>query len=275
MAKTKRPSNVETHLTSQWGDLSKYLIADFYMVNKRENGKWGRAAENITVSAPLVEASMEVALNWQSPFEQSGAESKAPMLMAMLQSGVLAPVVGSLLDLVGGSGKKVQENADQAAANSARFLTQFEGKTGITKLNSTQVFTGMPPIKIQVSALFRAWTDTAHEVEAPFDQLMQWALPEYLESRADYATLLGRAASAANGQPLTQVDVLLPSKSPVRVGMTYKNRVFSPLVIESIGFPMQSPVDSKGRYAELLVPMTLCTLTALDRNDWGNTQTPL
>lgn len=42
----------------------------------------------------------------------------------------------------------------------------------------------------------------------------------------------------------------------------------TPLVIESIGQPISSPVDSSGKYVELLVPMTLCTLTAPDREDW-------
>ena len=44
---------------------------------------------------------------------------------------------------------------------------------------------------------------------------------------------------------------------------------YSPLVIESIGQPIDSAIDSDGRYVELLVPMTLCTLTAIDRDDWA------
>ncbi|MBJ7575674.1 hypothetical protein [Luteimonas sp. MC1828] len=50
--------------------------------------------------------------------------------------------------------------------------------------------------------------------------------------------------------------------------MTYKGKTYAPLVIESIGQPIGSPVASTGRFVELLVPMTLCTLTALDRDDW-------
>jgi hypothetical protein len=34
--------------------------------------------------------------------------------------------------------------------------------------------------------------------------------------------------------------------------------------------PLDSPIDRDGRFVELLVPMTLCTLTALDRQDWIN-----
>jgi hypothetical protein len=55
--------------------------------------------------------------------------------------------------------------------------------------------------------------------------------------------------------------------------MQYKGRTFSPLVIESIGMPLSSPVDASGRFVELAVPLTLCTLTALDRQDWSDTRT--
>ena len=68
------------------------------------------------------------------------------------------------------------------------------------------------------------------------------------------------------------VEALMPSKSPTRVAMKFKGRTYSPLVIESIGMPMNSPVDANGQYVELAVPMTLCTLTALDRKDWANSQ---
>ena len=61
----------------------------------------------------------------------------------------------------------------------------------------------------------------------------------------------------------------MPSKSPNKISFRYKNRTFAPMVIESIGMPLQSPIDSSGNFVELLVPMTLCSLTALDRDDWG------
>ena len=62
--------------------------------------------------------------------------------------------------------------------------------------------------------------------------------------------------------------MLAPSKAPAEIAMTYKGKTYAPLVIESIGQPINSPVDCSGRFVELLVPMTLCTLTALDREDW-------
>jgi hypothetical protein len=252
-------------LSSEWSGLSKHLLATFYEVRKNDSGRWVQDSQcdPQAVQAPLTEASMEIVLNWQSPFEQAGAESKAPALMSMLQSGALQPLVTML------GGQNDSEKAASAQQNSNKFLSQFEGRTGITKLNSTQVFTGMPPAKIQVTALFRAWKNPLAEVETPFEKLMAWALPVKLSPDG---TFLERGVKAAKGG-LQAIDVLMPSKSPIRIAMQYKGRTFSPLVIESIGMPLSSPVDVSGRFVELAVPMTLCTLTALDRDDWTGART--
>ncbi len=244
-------------LSSLWDGLNPNLIASFYQVDRE--GK--RIDTTITVKAPLVEAEMEVSLNWQSPFENAGPESKAPALLAMLQSGALQPFVDALLNK-----PKEGEQASGAQKASSDFLKQFEGRTGITKLNSTQVFTGMQPIKFSVQALFRAWRDAATEVEAPFEQLMQWALPEKL---SDDGTVLPRLVGAARGET-GAIEALLPSLSPVLIALQYKGRTFAPLVIESIGMPLSSPIDAGGNFVELLVPMTICSLTALDKTDWAN-----
>lgn len=258
MSNITAPSLNANTLSSLWDGLSPHLIASFYEVVKTGDDAWARTPKSdpITVMAPLTEANMEIALNWQSPFEQAGPESKAPALMAMLQSGALQPIIDAVMG-------KAKEGAAQKKSN--EFLSQFEGRTGITKLNSTQVFNGMPPIKIQVTALFRAWRSAATEVEAPFNKLMEWALP--IELSKD-GSVLARAAETAKGD-MGYVEALMPSKSPTRIAMKYKGRTYSPLVIESIGMPLSSPVDANGRYVELAVPMTLCTLTAIDRKDWG------
>jgi len=259
---TPAPSRNANPLTSLWDGLSPYLIASFYEVAKTGEDSWGiieGQTDPVAVHAPLTEANMEMVLNWQSPFEQSGPESRAPAMMAMLQSGALQPIVDALLG-------RTPEERTAAQQKSDGFLRQFEGRTGITRLNSTQVFNGMPPVKITVTALFRAWRDAANEVEAPFNKLMEWALP--IELSKD-GSVLARAAEMTKGD-MGYVEALMPSKSPTRIAMQYKNRVFSPLVIESIGMPLNSPVNGDGRFVQLAVPMTLCTLTAIDRKDWRN-----
>lgn len=247
------PSATKTILKSLWDGLNDHLIAKFYEVDRKM-----KPIGDVEVWAPLTEANFEIVLNWNSPFENAGAESKAPMLLAMLQSGALQPLIDAAF------GKSSKADASEASKKSSEFMRQFEGRTGITKLNSTQVFTGMPPVKIPVVALFRAWRDPVQEVEAPLDQLMNWALPEVLSPDG---TIVSRGIEAAKGNA-GALDVLLPSKSPTMIAMRYKGRTYGPLVIESVGQPISSPVDSSGRFVSMAVPLTLCSIAAIDRADW-------
>jgi len=240
-------------LSSDWQGLSEHLIATFYEVDSKGIPVVGPNGEQTIVKAPLTESSLDVVLNWQSPFEQMSAESKAPTLFAMLQSGALQPIADAMF----GKGGNAQQK-------STSFLKQFEGRTGITKLNSVQVFSGMPPLKLPLTAHFRAWTDPASEVNAPVDQLMAWSFPQFLESDS---TLLSRAIEGIKGER-DALSALLPSKSPTYIALQYKGRTYSPLVIEAINYPTNSPIDENGDYVEMAIAMTLCTLTAIDRNDW-------
>lgn len=242
---TKQP------LSSLWDGLSPHLLATFYEVDRE--GKRPKGTEDITVKAPLIDGTFSVSLQWSSPFEAAGAEAKAGTIVAMLQSGALQPMVDSL-----NLGKSINTKATE-------FLKGFEGRTGITKLNSTQVFNGMPPADIQCTLLFRAWKNPSREVMNPFDQLMSWALPQEL---AGQSTLLSRGADYISGKEKEFLNVLLPSKSPVMIAMVYKGRTYSPMVIESISNDLISPIDSSGDYVSLAVPLKLNSLTAIDRLDW-------
>lgn len=249
----------QSTLTSLWDGLNEHLQASFYEVEKIDTDVWQRKSDSVVVKAPLLDANLELGLQWQSPFESAGPETKAPALFSMLQSGSLQPVVDALF------GRVSEENSVQQQTSD--FLTQFEGRTGITKLNSTQVFNGMEPMKISAQVLFRAWRDAAKEVEAPMNQLVSWALPVELSKDASIAA---RAAQTARGD-MDYIDALMPSRSPIVIGMTYKGRTYMPLVIESIGVPLSSPINSDGKFVHVQMPITLCSLTAIDRQDWANT----
>ncbi len=138
-------------LTSLWDGLSPHLIASFWEVKRdgsSKDGYWSQVDGSPIVRAPLSDANLEMLLNWQSPFENAGPESKAPGIFAMLQSGTLQPVIDALNPF-----KSDKQTSGKFEAG-AGTLKQFEGRTGITKLNSTQVFNGMSPVKITVTALF-------------------------------------------------------------------------------------------------------------------------
>ncbi|SEN72811.1 hypothetical protein [Nitrosomonas marina] len=262
------PSLENKTLSSAWDGLSPHLIASIYQIERTENGAYARTknTDPDIVQTPFSEASMEISLNWQSAFEHSGPENRAPTLLAMLQSGAFLP----LIDAVFGGSQEQQANiATQAQQRSNEFIRQFEGRTGITKLNSTQVFNGMPPVKFQVTALFRAWRDPYAEVEAPFEKLMSWSLPVKLSPDG---SVLARSVNSARGET-GFIDALVPSIAPVLVALRYKNRTYAPLVIESVTDPISSPIDVEGHFIEKAVPMTLATLTAIDRDDWAGYRT--
>lgn len=252
-------------LSSDWTGLSPFLLAKFYRVTADENRVWARA-EGPEVQAPLMESNLEVSLTWQSPFEQSGPDSKAPALVAMLQSGALQSVF-TMLSSSDKDREAAAQNVDKRRSDTDTFLKSFEGRTGITKLNSTQIFTGMPPVKIQVTALFRAFSDARREVELPFVQLMQWALPQKLAPDGTLTNLV--SAVRGSGGAAGVLRTLLPSLAPVVLGFEYKRRSYMPVVIETIGEPLSSPITSDGYYSELVVPLTISSLTALDRDDYA------
>ncbi len=240
----------ETVLTSEWGKLSEHLVASFWEVDRA--GK--RVDPDLTLKAPLLDPSLEVTLNWQSPFENVGSDV-LPTLQQLLSSGEAKKNAGLIDEFLS---KFVDLDLSAAVAT-------LEGKASITKLNSTQIFNGMPPIKFQVTLLFRAWKDAKREVEQPLEQFMKWALPVHL----DNTTGLQRVSKAVNDE-ISGKEAFLPSQTPVFIAMKYKNRIYKPLVVESVSVPLSSPIDKNGNFVELSVPVQLASLAAIDRNDWAS-----
>lgn len=240
---------------SSWQGLNNNLIAKFYPVATvyDENGNkhyYKDLTQGGVVVAPILDgAEIEYALNWQSPFENTGTDSKVPALTAMLQSGSLTSVLQPF------------------SQSSSSYLQNFEGRTGITKLNSTQTFSGMPPIKMNVKLLFRAFKNAKKEVTIPMAQLIKWAVPTKL---AKDGVAMGVITKMTDDQAHKLNDYLLPSEAPTLIAMEYKGRVYKPLVIEAITDPIDSPITSNGHYTRAEVSLTICSLTALDRQDIKN-----
>lgn len=247
MATTTSP--VTKVYASEWSGINSHLLAYFFACEL--NGNPSEKDIDIVV-APIVESSCDFTFGWSSPFENTGADSKAPMLSAMLQSGALKETTEAL-----------------GGASSLQNILQSEvGKTGITKLNSTQIFTGMQPIKISATLLFRAWKDSKVEVEDPIDKLIGWALPKKLASDG----LTVRLMSAGSGIK-DMIDAALPSETPQLVGMFYKGRTYAPLVIESVSNPINNLVDKNGNRVEAELVLSLGSLTAWDSTDWKTLKT--
>ncbi|WP_321821479.1 MULTISPECIES: hypothetical protein [unclassified Burkholderia] len=254
-----------TILKSDWTGLNPNLLAKFYPLKRTSDG-WAQsndvrqisAADKFTVDdgyevwCPVTDGQSEMTLNWHSPFEGAGAESKAQTLSAMLQSGELSPFVQAVGERVG-----VTSTADAASA----ALASAEGRAGITKLNSTQVFQGMPPVKLSMTLHFRALIDPVSEVKAPISMLKQWAVPQYLAADGVVTN------AVKNGAQDGIVQTIFPSMTPQIIGMRYGDMTWEPLVIESVSDPFTGPRDVDGVMISCSVNVTLATLTALDRRD--------
>ncbi|MCP1317843.1 hypothetical protein [Halomonas sp. 707B3] len=236
-----------------WDGINPSLIASIYEVDHKGEPVEGMPAVHCLF---VDDANLEATLNWQSPFDGAGPEARAPTLSAMLQSGAIQP----LADRVGAGGatKQVSETA--------------RGRTGITKLNSTQVFSGMPPLRLQATIMLRAWRDPQAEVEEPLDQLMGWALPKELAPEGTLLTAAVDWVSEGDRNVNGFVEAAMPSFAPSLLAIRYKNRLYAPMVIETIGVPLNSPSDKYGRFVQLQLPVTLSTLTAWDQRDWNDSR---
>ncbi|AXE97737.1 hypothetical protein [Paraburkholderia hospita] len=253
-------------LSSKWDGLNPALIGVFYPVRRADSGSgWQRllgkrtlsSADNFVVDdgfevhTPITDGSQEISLNWHSPFEGSGTESTIPTLSSMLQSGALSPDVAAL------AAKISAEHGDGAI----ELLRNAAGRTGITKLNSTQIFSGMPPVKFSFTAHFRALTDPQSEVRDPITQLEQWAVPQVLANDGIIAGAL------KNGLRNLGLETIFPSVAPQLLAMRYGDQTILPIVIESMSKPITVPRSSKGEVLNVAVQMTVATLTAIDRRD--------
>lgn len=238
--------NVEIY-KSDWTGLSPHLVGYLSQVKKRAGGWFPDPNHYVSVHAAISEASMEVVVGWNSQFENGGGDG-IPTTEALLQAGYPQ----QMIDALGLSGTSIGNEVKNLAS-------KFTGRSSVTKLNSTQVFDSMQPAKINATLFLRAWSDPVEEVEKPLDQLMRWALPQHLAAGG----LISRYSKGAS-----LVDALMPSISPHIIALTYKNRYYAPLVIESITVPLDSPVDAHGHFVSLQIPIVLSTLTAIDSADW-------
>jgi hypothetical protein len=250
-------------LSSDWTGLSRHLIASFFPVRRIVEGtdvRWEREPNSIEVQAPLTEGQLDQTANWTSPFENQTADAKLSSLSSMLQIGGFEAILNSLQEVVGKDGY-----VGGKLNSASKALLTLQGKSAVTKLNSTQIFSGMPPLKITATAHFRALLDADAEVRRPMQQLMEWALPKKLSAQG----LVGNAL--ASDKELGWRTVY-PSEAPQIIGMTYADCLFVPMVIENMPQPLTNPRDRDGRMLHAAITFTLGSLTALDKDDWAATR---
>ena len=255
-----------------WDGINKNLIASIYEVDS--NGDQLYESGSILRCLFVDDANLEATFNWQSPFENSGTGSLTPSLSAMLQSGMIQPIVENVRGMLSSSEREKFDKATPGswADKTAGAVEHARGRTGITKLNSTQVFTGMQPMRLQANIMLRAWRDPEDEVEKALNLLMDWALPRYLAPEGTLLTAALDWAGSENRTAKSLVEAALPSEVPALLAIKYKQRVFAPMVVESISLPLNSPSDKYGRFVQMQIPVTFATLTAWDGQGWQGAQ---
>ncbi|QLG96714.1 hypothetical protein HZF02_32880 (plasmid) [Pseudomonas yamanorum] len=246
-------------LGSDWGTLSPLLLGRIFVCDSKGVPDIN---EYEGVYGPMEEGTFEATFNWQSPFENMGPETKAPALTAMIQSGALVPVINALQAVNPDPNGKIGSMLDAGADKLKSAVRELEGRTGITKLNSRQVFSGMPPVRMNFSIDFRALTNAAKEVEAPLQRLLEWVFPQELAEEGILSEVLQTSRDVDSF-----IKALFPSRAPKLLGLTYAGKTFSPMVVESISYSLTAPKDSRGNFTNLTVQVNMATLTALDRPD--------
>lgn len=250
-------------LSSDWTGLSRHLVASFFPVRRVVEGanvRWEREPNSVEVQAPLTDGTIDQVANWTSPFENQTADANLSSLSAMLQTGGFQAILNSLQEKFGKDSYLGQKLGGGAAA-----LATLEGKSAVTKLNSTQIFSGMPPLKITATAHFRALYDPEREVRQPMDQLMAWTLPKKLSAQGLVGNVLDPNQDAS-------WRTLYASDAPQIIGMAYADSLFIPMVIENNPQPLTGPRDRSGRLISAQITFTIGSLTAFDKADWKSTR---
>ena len=238
--------------TSNWGSIHPDLIAQFMQIDAKGE------PTGVAFAALVKDGNVEQSLEWRSPFEDMTLEHKSPnigMFTKFMQTGLL----GELTQALGGE----QDENKGVWQKLSDFSDSHAGRSGITKLNSRQVYAGHAPLKLEMTLIFRAWQDPQSEVIAPFTALQQMAYPAKI---ADNAPDEAATGMREDGLKAAANTLVFPSEAPKFVRLTYKGETYPPLVIESIGKPLDAPYSPMGDIF-LEVPVSLQSYQSLDFAD--------
>ena len=268
-------AHIKQPVRSRWGEINKNLLAQIYTVDKH-----GVRTGKTTVECAITEGNFDLANQYSSPFaDKFNLDQKYPTLMGAIQSGVgleslgtiaqlTADVTNTAIQKVAGSDNKLLASLGQSINSLENQLSQafegslidsiiqktgqkivsLEGKSNLTKVNSTMVYVSTEPIRLQLTLFFRAWENAKLEVEKPLKQLQQWALPVKL------------------GESLL-TDGLFPSIAPPFIAISHAGNTYLPLLIESMSTPLVTERDRHMNRLAASVTLSLVSRTAWDANN--------
>jgi len=223
-------------------------LSDLYKMRIRLCDKKGSLLGTDQVVAVAIDAEMTVESQYSSPFDSINPEHRWPTLLGMLQSGDWVSTLDSAMSNIFGV---------KLSGDTKENLEKIEGRSNLTKQNSTQIFVSSQPVTIPATLYFGAWENAKTEVEDQIRLLQQWSLPvELVEGSLIKEVVENRT-----------LESLFPSKVPPFVAVYYGGKKFLPLLIQSVSAPMVVPMDSDGNRMQLQVQITFVSRTAWDANN--------
>jgi hypothetical protein len=254
--------------TAQWGALTDLRIAYISLCDNRGGG-----ISSSVVEAVMTDGDFTVESQYQTPFENSNPENRLPNLLGMAQSGEASAALGRIAENIGSAANATNpEKAAGLAAAAARKLAEatgadvlgraigsafesLQGKTNLTKINSTQVFVSTGSVRMSVTLFFMALKDAKTEVEDQINLLQQWALPQELSGTGLLESILSDGLAG-----------LFPSTVPPFVNLVYSGKSYKPFLIESVSVPITGPIDKHGNRLSATVTLSLISRQAWDKN---------
>lgn len=220
-------------------------LSDLYKMRIRLCDKDGVEQGDDQVVAVAIDAEMALESQYANPFDQSNPEHKLPTMMGMLQSGDWVNTLDSVMSNVFG----VNLSGDRKEQ-----LNALQGRSNLTKQNSTNIFISSQPVNIPATLYFGAWYDAKTEVENQVRLLQKWSLPVELVE----GSLVGEFAEKQS------LEALFPSKVPPYVAVYYGGKRYFPLLLSQCSAPLVVPMDSGGNRMQLQVQINLLSRTAWD-----------
>lgn len=238
--------------TNHFGNISKHKFAEFSLCDVD-----GNSINSPIIKALCIDGDKTIESQYQTPFENSNPEQRLPTLMAAIQSGEFARGFGSVASndsLIGKVANSVMNVSQDLGSMIGVNLADLQGRTNLSKVNTTQVFLSTSSIKVNLTVFFQAYRNALTEVEYQIMQLEAWSLPQYLSKYSITANIAGS-------------EGIFSGLIPPFVEVTLSGKTYKPFVIESVSAPLITPIDSDGNRLNLTANISLLSRTAWDAGD--------
>lgn len=234
------------------------------------------------VQVAFTEANLDHSADWGDPWANAGISSYLNNIANAAQSGVLTDVARALGPMRAPSfeGDGLLDRAARALgiANLTQNLVDrynatrdqavaaannLEGRSGLTKINSTLIFVAAKPVTLNATVLLKAFQNPAVEVEQPLAQLVGWLAPRKLGDGSALVNLLKTGSL---------FDTAFPSLTPTMVSLRFGGIRLAPMVITAISEPLTAPRTASGARAAVVFQMAMQSLAAWDAEDHRNSR---